>query len=183
MDALRIFVHNLCSIRLAEAYCDRVLARLRSSRRFDGCGNDVNNLYAVLVKVWAGDFKYVDFCNLNLNYLMLLTSRRAIYVAMQVMLEEKDPNRPGIFLAKEYASEHSIWKDIAFLLSRKLHAIHALHALRLLPEGIPLSNCLQLLEASIRSMNEDRRKTTVSRNLYRARHVAAISTRASVFQR
>ena len=105
-----------------------------------------------------------------------LPGQEPVYsLLVQVMLEEDDKTRPGIYSVKEYGPDDPIWKEIAELLSRKRDALNPLVALSLLPKDVPLSSCIHLLEAAMRGMSEEKRKSKILANLYRARHLRALT--------
>jgi hypothetical protein len=150
LDALRILYHNLGSLASAEAYCDRVIAKQLPS----------SNLFSDVPKTPQNP--------------PLPGQEPAYALLVQVMLEEDDKTRPGSYCVKEYGPDDPMWKQIAELLSRKRDALNPLTSLCLLPKDVPLSSCIYLLEGAMRGMNEEKRKTKILANLYRARHLTAM---------
>ncbi len=135
---------------MAEAYCDRGIAKQRPNR------NMLSNAP-------------------NIPQDLPLPGQEPVYALLvQVMLEEEDKTRPSTYLVKEYGPDDPKWEEIAELLSRKRDALNPLTALSLLPEDVPLRSCIHLLEGAMRGMNEERRKTKILANLYRARHLTAM---------
>ncbi|KAL4522617.1 hypothetical protein Ndes2526A_g01018 [Nannochloris sp. 'desiccata'] len=159
LDALRILYHNLGSLALAEAYCDRVIAKHRPSR----------NLFSNVPKMPQNP--------------PLPGQEPAYALLVQIMLEEDDKTRPGTYCVKDYGPDDHIWKQIAELLSRKRDALNPLTSLSLLPKDVPLSSCIHLLEGAMRGMNEEKRKTKILANLYRARHLTAMCESTDVQQK
>jgi len=135
---------------MAENYCDRVIAKQRPSR----------NLFSDVTKIPENP--------------PLPGQEPAYALLVQIMLEEDDKTRPNTYCAKGHGPKDPIWKQIAELLSRKRDALNPLTSLSLLPKDVPLSSCIHLLEGATRGMNEEKRKTKILANLYKARHLKAM---------
>lgn len=153
LECIRIYVHHLNSLEDAEAYCDRVVGRLRPTGKgpFAAPGAPV---------VATAD---------------VIPGQESVYhILVRVLQEEEDRAHPGTFRLSTCAPDDARWKDIASLLSRKRDVVDALAALALLPEQLPLVTCAQFLEAAVRAKSEERRKASVATNLFRARHIGAL---------
>lgn len=152
LECLRIYVHHLNSLVDAEAYCDRVVSRLRP--------------------VGQGPFAVPGAPVAATD---AISGQESVYhLLVRVLQEEEDRAHPGTFRLSTCAPDDARWKDIASLLSRKRDVIDALAALALLPEQLPLVTCAHFLEAAVRAKSEERRKASVATNLFRASHIGAL---------
>lgn len=110
------------------------------------------------------------------------TSTPLIVVELtQVLLEEQDGS--GGYNVVQRAPDDRRWEQVAGLLGRKNQAVHPLQALQLLPGEVPISLCVQFLEAAVWAASEHRRRAAMAKNLRRAEHVGTVSMFTSAKQR
>jgi hypothetical protein len=150
LEALRLLVHRLARPDLAEAYADRAAAR-RGAEAAALAGGE-----GAAAAPGAAE-----------PYLLLV----------RVLLEEEAGG--GEYRAAERPPDDPRWETVAGLLARKREAVPPAQALAMLPAGVPVAGCLQLLLGAVWGSAERRRHWEVVRGLRAAEHARALAALAA----